>query len=322
MILTFGQDHRRPLRFQRAEHIVEDHIVTSFILRDCRINRGHWRPLHDGKRRRQPERRAPLPYAMGDTTAGGLRPGIDAMADRAALHEDDRLMPILARYRGGQPENEPRLRSPRDKLEARRGQVVTFVDDEMAIIANKVGDFSAPHEALDQRHIDHASRLAFASPDRPDELRVNVEERLQSLDPLLHQFLAMDEYQRIDAASRDQVCGNHRFAERRGRRQNAVVMRPKGFCRKDLRLFKIALEGHTIGERRPGHPLVVYRDRAPMPRQQRDKLIQASARQTDMLLVKLGAGDNARLAERRQAHRLRFVELGILECGKADDLCH
>ena len=42
-------------------------------------------------------------------------------------------------------------------------------------------------------------------------------------------------------------------------------------------------------------------------------VIEAAARQSDVMREILGACDNAWLAERRKPHRLRSVELGILE---------
>ena len=42
-------------------------------------------------------------------------------------------------------------------------------------------------------------------------------------------------------------------------------------------------------------------------------LVEAPSRQADVMRVVLGAGDDARLVERRQAHGLRFVELRILK---------
>ena len=42
-------------------------------------------------------------------------------------------------------------------------------------------------------------------------------------------------------------------------------------------------------------------------------VVEAAARQPDVMRVILGAGDDARLVVRRQPHRLRLVELGILK---------
>ena len=46
----------------------------------------------------------------------------------------------------------------------------------------------------------------------------------------------------------------------------------------------------------------------------------ASAWETHVLRVVLGAADDARRERRRQAHRLLLVELGVLESGQAFDL--
>ena len=52
--------------------------------------------------------------------------------------------------------------------------------------------------------------------------------------------------------------------------------------------------------------------------QQRQRGIQAAAGQGDVLRVVLGATDDARLVPHRHPHRLRLVELGVLERREAD----
>ena len=59
------------------------------------------------------------------------------MAHGAALHEDDRMVAVLARDGGGQPRDESRLRPADDLLEALGGQMVAFVHDEMAVFATQ-----------------------------------------------------------------------------------------------------------------------------------------------------------------------------------------
>ncbi|MFZ0502049.1 MAG: hypothetical protein WAM52_23210 [Steroidobacteraceae bacterium] len=63
---------------------------------------------------------------------------VDAISNRAALHEDDRVMAILARYGGRETHREPRLGPTSDQLEAARRQVVTFIDNELAVISDAI----------------------------------------------------------------------------------------------------------------------------------------------------------------------------------------
>ena len=52
------------------------------------------------------------------------------------------------------------------------------------------------------------------------------------------------------------------------------------------------------------------------------QIVEASPREGDMFREQLGTGDDAWLAERRQAHGLRRIELGVLERGQPCDAVH
>ena len=74
---------------------------------------------------------------------------------------------------------------------------MAFVDDEMAVVRDEVRDLAVTHEALDQRDIDDAGRFAAPATDDSDVLRIDVEECLETLDPLGEQLATMDENERI-----------------------------------------------------------------------------------------------------------------------------
>ena len=80
--------------------------------------------------------------------------GIDAMTDRAALHEDDRVVAVLPRHRRRQAEHVSGLGLPRDGFEAHGGEVMAFVDDNMAVIGDQIGDDTLPNQALHKGDID------------------------------------------------------------------------------------------------------------------------------------------------------------------------
>ena len=60
----------------------------------------------------------------------------------------------------------------------------------------------------------------------------------------------------------------------------------------------------------------------PVRPEQFEHLVQASPRQPDVVRMKFGAGDDARLAEGGQPHRLGAVELRVLERGEAHEPRH
>src|SRR5208282_4027246 len=98
MILAFGDDHWRAPCFKRRQDVIEDEIVSRRVLSEACIKFLDGR-LFIGTAPREPELRAPENDLVIEGPSGGLLFGIDAMADRAALHEDNRVMAILPRHR-------------------------------------------------------------------------------------------------------------------------------------------------------------------------------------------------------------------------------
>jgi hypothetical protein len=107
------------------------------------------------------------------------------MADRPALHENDRVVPVLAGHGRRQAKDIPGLRSPDQLLEARRRQVMAFVHDQMTVFPDAVIDYAGADEALDQRHVERAVRLVAAAADAADGPGRQTQEGCQPFDPLL-----------------------------------------------------------------------------------------------------------------------------------------
>ena len=112
---------------------------------------------------------------MADTPLGSLNPCIDTMANRSALHEDDGMMSVLSGDCRGQTHDVPRFRPPGDKLEARCGQVMTFIDNQVTEISDHVRNFPIADETLDERDINDACRLSFSATNNANLFRVNVQ---------------------------------------------------------------------------------------------------------------------------------------------------
>jgi hypothetical protein len=147
------------------------------------------------------------------------------MADRPALHEDDRMMAVFARERGGKSHHESSLSLPRHLLEAARRQMMAFVDDELTVIGHAVVHHAFAYHALDHRYVDQPGRAAAAATDTADGLGGQTEKQREPLDPLIEELAAMHEHQRAHAACGDQPRANDRLAERRRRREHAGIVR-------------------------------------------------------------------------------------------------
>ena len=75
------------------------------------------------------------------------------MPDRAALHEDDRVVTILPGDGSGQPEHEPRSRLPGDLFEAVGRQMVALVHDQVTVAGHTIIDDTLLDQALNHRDI-------------------------------------------------------------------------------------------------------------------------------------------------------------------------
>lgn len=128
---------------------------------------------------------------MPERALGGLPFRIDAESHRAALHEDDRVMPVLAGYGRRQAEDVFRLAAPGHRLEADRRQMVAFVDDQMAVLADDVIDLALAGQTLDDRNVDNAGGFAFAAADLADGLGREIEKGGEPGNPLVEKLPAM-----------------------------------------------------------------------------------------------------------------------------------
>src|SRR5687768_11026112 len=120
---------------------------------------------------------------MSERLRGGLRSGVNAIARRTALHEDDRVMTVLARHGSRQTEQIFRLRAPHHGLETDGGKVMAFIDDKMPAIRNDVVRLAFTCKALDHGDVDDPRRSAPATADLADGSRRQIEEIDESRRP-------------------------------------------------------------------------------------------------------------------------------------------
>src|SRR5271169_1205368 len=96
MLLPLGQQQRFAPLAHDAQHVPADHLVSRRISSKRLIERlklEAW--VLPGRRERAKIRRSNH-GKMSEWARGSLVFGIYAVANRAALHEDDRMMPVLA----------------------------------------------------------------------------------------------------------------------------------------------------------------------------------------------------------------------------------
>ena len=96
-----------------------------------------------------------------------LASGIDAIPDRTALHEDNRMVTVLACHGRGQAGDKLGLRSPCHELKAAGREMVAFIDNEIPISPDLVVHHAFANQALDQRDIDDPRQFAASAAKPP-----------------------------------------------------------------------------------------------------------------------------------------------------------
>jgi hypothetical protein len=111
--------------------------------------------------------------------------GTYLMPNWAALHEDNRMVTVLACDGGRQADDEWGFSLPCNLLETVRRQVVALVDDHMAVLGDPLIDYALADETLDYGDVNPSSRSSSSSAESSDRFRRDVEKRRQPLDPLI-----------------------------------------------------------------------------------------------------------------------------------------
>ena len=201
--------------------------------------------------------------------------------------------------------------------------MVAFVNDKMTIVRYQVGYFALPHEALDQRDINNTGRLAASAPDDADILRIEIEKCLEAFHPLVEQLPTVDENERIPPPLSNERCGHNRLTEGGGRREHAIVMRRQGVECLDLRAVQRSLELHPARKLFADRSLIVQLNLGALTADQLNSFVKTPSWQSHMTRMEFGARDDPWLAEGREPHGLRAIELGILEgCQAYEPCCH
>ena len=126
-----------------------------------------------------------------------------------------------------------------------------------------------------------AGELFPARAPSPDVLRIEIEKLDEPLDPLFHELTAMHQHQRVHPALRDQPGRQHGLAESGGGRQHSEIVGQHGLARP--RLFLAQPAGENRLQLRAGTAFVPDLRANLESTQQFDRLLEAAARQADVL---------------------------------------
>src|SRR5262245_17330825 len=100
MLGSFRENQRETPFAQHGQNIVADELVAAGIFEDGLVKAKKLGPdIFKSRFSRTKSSRADKDV-MREGTRSSLLPGVDAMTDRPALHENNRMMPVLASHRG------------------------------------------------------------------------------------------------------------------------------------------------------------------------------------------------------------------------------
>src|SRR5436853_6134667 len=124
------QEQRATSRFYSA-HDIGDHLVTRDIIDECGVDVLD-RDL--GQFRRHPELGVARSHLMLEGRCFGHRPGAHAEPYGAALHVDDRMVPILPGRSSSQAYDILGLRLPHHLFEGESGYMMALIDDHLPVL--------------------------------------------------------------------------------------------------------------------------------------------------------------------------------------------
>jgi hypothetical protein len=127
----------------------------------------------------------------------------------------------------------------------------------------------------------------------------------------------MNQHQRADSSFGDQLCTDHGLTESSWCAQYALFIAEHRANSAGLIVTKDALKVHV--DRLADAAFVASRNADPVPFQKVTDVRQTTPWQRKVLSKLLAARDDPRLIPSREAHRLGFVELGILKRSDSDN---
>ena len=157
MFGALRQHQWKTTRLRCRDHVPADQLIAGRIL-----GQGLVEPLEldsriGGCEVRRAEARRANQDVVSERPRGCLLPGVVTVAHRAALHENDRLMAVLARGRGGEAGDVARLGAAGDQFKAARREMVAFIYHQVAVRSNTVMHDTLPHQTLNEGHVYTAS---------------------------------------------------------------------------------------------------------------------------------------------------------------------
>jgi len=138
MVVPLRQHERGAFVSNGVQNIVADEAISTLVLGELSVECLELHARVGVRFTPRHERRRADDDRMREGPCSRLNLGADSMPDRAALHEDDRVMTVLPSDGGGEAKHIPGPGPSCNLFEAVRRQMMALVHDELAILGHAV----------------------------------------------------------------------------------------------------------------------------------------------------------------------------------------
>src|SRR5262249_12811437 len=152
---------------------------------------------------------------------------IHPIPDSPALHQDDRMMTVLTKWRSRQTEHVTRPHLAQDLFETERGKVMALIDDHLPIFSYDVVHHALAIQALEKRDVDRASRPPATRTDLANIFQRKIQKSRKTFPPLVEELSTMYQYQRVGLSCRNYPGRNHSLSEGRSSGEHSGFMTQK-----------------------------------------------------------------------------------------------
>lgn len=130
---------------------------------------------------------------------------------------------VLPRHRLRQPQHISTLSLPHNSFKPIGGDIMAFINDDMAVISDQIGNNATPNQALYDSEIDDACWFFLSAVYDANFVWFNVQKDTKTCDPLIKQLAAMNEDESVSISCSDHLCRDNGLAERSGREHPDLV---------------------------------------------------------------------------------------------------
>ncbi len=153
---------------------------------------------------------------------------IHTVANRATLHDDDRVMPIFALRRRGQTSDVTRLHLPKHLLKAHGRKMVAFVHKNVPVVGDQVVNDLFPIQTLNDSNVDDSTGTSPATANLANCFDGQIQKCSKSFAPLIEKLASMHEHQGVNFARCNKPRGHDCFPKSSCGAQNTFVVRKHG----------------------------------------------------------------------------------------------